>query len=941
MTEINIQSAPEQYKRYLTFADAQGNYSQTIDNQTEATQAAEEFCKTQSGDCQNFLEYLESFGFRPQVEVTSIPPATTISTSESEQNESDLIEIYPRFASPEISLNEVENLEESFENDIDTLRQDAYRHTVSRLINRFPNAEPQDLYALFYHYNSNKRAQAISNFKASGIYEAVEICRAQYLMYEILGKHFDDQTNAQLLQIIDASRFENFGWLWQTTLDGMIRTNEFNQLANQILARSDVRNTLSILKELKDEDLIKIFNYIGEPDHYFISMDITEAGSEAAEKLAKSIKDKVAAKIGLTNRSSTEILALAARSESDYFFNMLLARKAKAIPSIQAALNDSDPKIRFIATRAIYEFSVEQAHLIPDDIIPLLFEKLVSNSESEKQEKNNASWALINLGPRILPFTRQPLSNPNEGIGAETLSIILRITAENPDSIPDELIPLIVENLNNDSRADFKSGYELAANLLVGISPRSIPVLQTALLDNPDKVICAGATHIICRIAENEPGSIPDDMIPLLIDNLSNDNDTMFEYKIGTEHAADALTYLGARAIPHLKSRLFSNPDDKQRAALAYALFKITAVTPELISQDMLPFLIDTLSNEYKILGNTKPEGRIYAACALANLSTISLPDLKIALRSTDEKTRAGAIYAIHLIISNNPALMSSELSLLLIENFNNRDYISSFNGGEYAARIIEDLGAEAAPHLRIILSHSDSKIRATGTEIVNNIARENPENIPDDLIPLLIDNLNNDSSYSRPEGAMYASWVLAKLSPRSLPYVKEALSNADDKIRARAVDILETIYKENPELITDDFIPLIIENLNNNSANGYSYAATILQEMGPAAIPYLKEALSNANAEIRAGATYALRQIANEDPALMTDDLIPLLIDNLDNEAMISFNNGSEHAALILKEIGPRALPYLKPARFNPNFTIAQNARKLYKEIKSQEGEN
>lgn len=121
-------------------------------------------------------------------------------------------------------------------------------------------------------------------------------------------------------------------------------------------------------------------------------------------------------------------------------------------------------------------------------------------------------------------------------------------------------------------------------------------------------------------------------------------------------------------------------------------------------------------------------------------------------------------------------------------------------------------------------------KIRAGGCAEMSRIAKSNPNIIPDEAVPLIIENLVNDVYYFDTPlpnisilnergfigfsryypAATYAREALVHIRERSIPHLKQALIEGNKQMRERVLEVLYEISLNNPELITDEFIPLL-----------------------------------------------------------------------------------------------------------------------------------
>ncbi len=124
-------------------------------------------------------------------------------------------------------------------------------------------------------------------------------------------------------------------------------------------------------------------------------------------------------------------------------------------------------------------------------------------------------------------------------------------------------------------------------------------------------------------------------------------------------------------------------------------------------------------------------------------------------------------------------------------------------------------------------LNSTVDKIRAGGCAEMSQIAKSNPNIIPDEAVLLIIENLVNDVYYFDTPlpnisilnelgfsrycpAAAYAREALVHIRERSIPHLKQALIEGNKQMRERVLEVLYEISLNNPELITDEFIPLL-----------------------------------------------------------------------------------------------------------------------------------
>ncbi|GEM_PF-5832507 len=130
-------------------------------------------------------------------------------------------------------------------------------------------------------------------------------------------------------------------------------------------------------------------------------------------------------------------------------------------------------------------------------------------------------------------------------------------------------------------------------------------------------------------------------------------------------------------------------------------------------------------------------------------------------------------------------------------------------------------------------MQSSDKAVRAEACEKISTVAREFPEIVPEEMLIKAVENLTNNgttkslSFLSSIPGITYdslgnfeklpaypahyyAKRALVSLGERSMPYLKQALVEGNRQMKEKVLEVLYEISLNNPELITDDFIPLL-----------------------------------------------------------------------------------------------------------------------------------
>lgn len=214
MAEILINSAPSNYQKYLTIADARFNFNKKIDSAEEAQCAAEEFKKNAPvQEYQNFLEFLDRSGFRhPELKTkdgTTQASLRTVLVKEPEKSQDimgrvDTVEKLILESGPQLDDFLSWVIKSPFPGSKIVNIQE-YRRVIGRLIERYRDAEPLNIYRLFSYGSSQERKKAIAYLKEKGVYERIEKDRAELLMKELLGKSLGDDKNLKILSVSRSS----------------------------------------------------------------------------------------------------------------------------------------------------------------------------------------------------------------------------------------------------------------------------------------------------------------------------------------------------------------------------------------------------------------------------------------------------------------------------------------------------------------------------------------------------------------------------------------------------------------------------------------------------------------------------------------------------------------------------------------------------------------
>lgn len=384
-------------------------------------------------------------------------------------------------------------------------------------------------------------------------------------------------------------------------------------------------------------------------------------------------------------------------------------------------------------------------------------------------------------------------------------------------------------------------------NAATTFNSAAVPLLITALKD-PESVVRRNADGALRSL-----GPMAKDAIPDLINTF---RDAWFEDK---PDAAITLGKIGPDAVPALIDALRDENWTVRRGA-AIALGEIG---PE--AKEAVPTLIGALKDE--------PHVRLVAAVALGEMGAAAKDAVPAMI-----DVLTGAYFSI----PPPKGLMEplKKLGLLAIpalkESLNSPDRLIRV----FVAEALGELGSaskDAVPALIRALKDDDQQVRENAAESLGKIGLEGEKSIP-----ALIDVLNDNR---------YAGAALVKLGKRSVPFLLNALKNAD--VKCEAVHALGEIGSEAKDAVSD-----LIEMLGDTEYCIKRNAAVALAKISPTS-PGVVPALISLLADGSVGAIEALGEMGPN-----AKDAVPALVKTLKD---VDF---SARLAIIeaLGKIGPAA---------------------------------
>lgn len=148
----------------------------------------------------------------------------------------------------------------------------------------------------------------------------------------------------------------------------------------------------------------------------------------------------------------------------------------------------------------------------------------------------------------------------------------------------------------------------------------------------------------------------------------------------------------------------------------------------------------------------------------------------------------------------------------------------------------MERAGDELIEQAALELECNDRIVRAEACQKISTVAQEFPKRIPEEIIEKVLSNLANNEtprshSFLLPKRGIepsifdifervpvfpahyYAKSALVSLGERSMPYLKQALIEGNRQMKEKVFEVLYEISLNSPELITDDFLPLLAQH--------------------------------------------------------------------------------------------------------------------------------
>jgi len=553
-----------------------------------------------------------------------------------------------------------------------------------------------------------------------------------------------------------------------------------------------------------------------------------------------------------------------------------------AVPKLIKVLKDRDPLIRVKAA-----FALAQIDPARDEGLPVLRDALRFDTHRAGHfpVREAATECLVGLGPHTMPIVIEGMGDPDATVRRAVVRALARLGPK-ARQFSDEL----VERLNDEDK------------------------------DVRDRAVEA--------LAQMGSGAVPSLIRGLRHENVRVRRDSAFVLgKIGptAESSAPALT------------ALLHDREPSVRGAAAVALGQID---PETTSREGVETLIELLAHPdaniraraARSLGHYGPRAKqaggplanllndtnrvvAAAAWALGNIrppADVAVPGLIAALEHRDRLVRRAAAESLGCF---GPAAKQAVPEL--IERLQDEDWRVPYLAAQTLGRIGPEAREAIAPLATIVSNRqSDSTLRLAAVEALGRLG-------PDAKVATagLIDALADPCA----EVATKAVDVLAAFGPDAVPGLIRALKTPNPDVRCRAARALGQIGADATKAA-----PALIKALADGDAATGFYSEEPLKRIGPAALPFLVEALDDEHENVRAGAVRILGHFGPESkPA------VPALVESLDDPD----DTVRAGAASALGNIGTAARPALArlTAALQDNcISVRRTAASALKKIRS-----
>ncbi|TAL70136.1 MAG: hypothetical protein EPN82_05855 [Bacteroidetes bacterium] len=798
---ISISTAPKKYLKYLIYGDSLCHTRNgKVDTDDEAKVAARVCKKDDNREFyRDFLIYLDNNGFyMPSLDCNRINDYR-----ENPQCEA-IKQVEKNICDASLLVSTIE-----------------YKKVICKLSEIYNDIEPKNIYVLFYYYGSSNRNEAINFLKDKGYYKRFENDRAKLLCFEIFGKTFNDDLNKDIMNLIDITRFEDYGWLLEIEKNDELILNDLKKIIN-----NDIVKLASIVFEKLDiVDLVKLIEFIGKPDHdglntgsYEKGTYLTWAGGTAGNKLTELILDRLDVK---------RIFSRSLKRNNNF--------KKSQVPYI---------------IKGIYFIKPES---ISDSIINILFDNLDNDIEikvpdyyRQRRVKDMSDDILEGLNTnRLIPFINKIIENPPVKNKEKIICLIIK----DPESYTSQsIINFLIDNINDNC----------SETALTYLGKRVIRLVEDAVL-KPEKR--SSAIRIISNILDS---NIKVELLPstkrIIMENIYDIN-------------ARKILIKNAKVYIDSLYRVIKDNDKNTKYYAYLCINEISKSEPHLISDN----IIREIENDFFINPNEYMYNRGYD-CELLNINTLSnlgkrgFGKIINVLDTTDFQVIESIIKCINPIntttiisksrvlhfIKNsaqNPNVKDSSLFILRLiseKTTNNKIFNPVINkiltdniANENAQQALINIGMNSSTEpLYWIIKNGDKESKLNAYFCINSITYGNSFYITNKIIKeiekelyIRIEDRWGDLSYLN-------LITLAHLGKKGIYGIKKSIDTNDYQIN------LTVIQQLNPELADAEIIKFIIAKIGVYNLDGVDFAGIKLIEIGKRVLKYINEDLKSADEE-------------------------------------------------------------------------------------------
>jgi HEAT repeat protein len=438
-----------------------------------------------------------------------------------------------------------------------------------------------------------------------------------------------------------------------------------------------------------------------------------------------------------------------------------------AVPLLRHALNDSDPKVRLGAAKALRQIGPDAKDASGDLVLAL--------KDPDKDVRDQAITTLIDVDPtrkEVLPILIQRLEDPDPKVRGKAVEHLERMksnaeaavpalahllaTQTAPNMYPHLAIIYALENIGTANAApvlaqvlsgELVPAIQVRTNAVIGgiTMVPAIPLPQNAV--NPHGIVGRGPIVPPIRVPRNAGMQIG-----VVGRSPRVEEDPQAQLRRSAASAIGRLGANGVSALPALERALNSDKDPKVRLAAGRAIGELGAGGASAVPT-LTQALTDDKETEVRIaaarsIGKLGPAGAQGLPALLRALSNDKDPDVRIAAVKAMEELGPSAAPAI-------PALVNA-LGASGNENNSSMEplFAPCLTGSvrEVACATLAELGKPAIPALSAALQSPDAIVRYGAAEA---LARDSVSPLPSEVVNELTVAMKDKDSKVRHDAAM------------------------------------------------------------------------------------------------------------------------------------------------------------------------------------------